>query len=439
MSDSKFAISVNNISKCYRIGVKDDVHENFAGMVVDFLKSPFKNYRKYRSLYKFDDVIDGDGTSDHSTAEDVIWALRDVSFQVREGEVLGIIGHNGAGKSTLLKLLSRITDPTIGRAEIRGQVSSLLEVGTGFHPELTGRENIYLNGTILGMTKRDVDRKYDEIIEFSGVGKFIDTPVKRYSSGMKVRLAFSVAAHMEPEILIIDEVLAVGDETFQKKCLGKMDQVADGGRTVLFVSHNLAAIQSLCNRVLVLDGGRVAVNAPTAEGISAYLNMITSVSTSGDVSELPRMSAHKAVIQKIKFLGQNGKETDTVTTGSPLRVQIHYDAGEELLKNPYFGMAFENHVGVKIFWVQTLMQKGRLPDLKPAGVIECNIPRLPLLPGSYFVSSGCGAQSQQLDHVQRARQLNVTAADVFGTGRLPPERRGLVIVDADWDVVDGLQ
>jgi lipopolysaccharide transport system ATP-binding protein len=257
------AISVENLSKAYRIGLKDEVPDSLVGAIQGMLRAPWKNLRRLRRLNTF---------RHNGDAEDTIWALKDVSFEVAEGEVIGIIGRNGAGKSTLLKILSRITEPTSGRAVIRGRVSSLLEVGTGFHPELSGRENIYLNGTILGMTKREIDRKFDEIVDFSGVEKFLDTPVKRYSSGMTVRLAFSVAAHLEPEILIVDEVLAVGDMEFQKKCLGKMQDVARGGRTVLFVSHNLAAIRSLTTRSAYLVSGRLQVMGETCDVSEMYLS-----------------------------------------------------------------------------------------------------------------------------------------------------------------------
>jgi lipopolysaccharide transport system ATP-binding protein len=258
------AIHVENLSKRYRIGLKDEIHDTFVGAVTDFVRRPLINLRRLRRLTSFE------GESQYQ--EDVIWALKDVSFDVDRGEVLGIIGRNGAGKSTLLKVLSRITHPTTGRVEMRGRISSLLEVGTGFHHELTGRENIYLNGTILGMTKAEVDRKYDEIVEFSGVEKFIDTPVKHYSSGMRVRLAFSVAAHLEPEILLVDEVLAVGDVEFQQKSLGKMSQVAKGGRTVLFVSHNMAAINALCHRTLYLDDGIITRIGETEAVVREYMH-----------------------------------------------------------------------------------------------------------------------------------------------------------------------
>ncbi len=261
------AIRVENLSKAYRIGLKEQTPDTLAGAVASWMRSPLRNFNNLRRLNTF---------QTNGEAEDIIWALKDVSFDVSEGEVLGIIGRNGAGKSTLLKVLSRITDPTSGKATIRGRVSSLLEVGTGFHPELTGRENIYMNGTILGMSKREIDCKFDEIVEFSGVKRFLDTPIKRYSSGMKVRLAFSVAAHLDPEILIIDEVLAVGDAQFQKRCLGKMQTVARSGRTVLFVSHNLGAVKEMCQTGIVLAGGRIDFWGSVAESICHYGHQMQS-------------------------------------------------------------------------------------------------------------------------------------------------------------------
>lgn len=257
---SNSIIKVHNISKRYRLGLKENQAETLVGQIARVIRSPWENLKQLRRLNRFSEED-----------ESVFWALKDVSFEVKEGEVLGIIGKNGAGKSTLLKILSGITDPTEGKIEIHGRVASLLEVGTGFHPELSGRENIYMNGTILGMTRKEIDSKLDEIIDFSGVEKFIDTPVKFYSSGMKVRLGFSVAAHLDPEILIIDEVLAVGDYEFQKKCLGKMEDVAGQGRTVLFVSHNLQAVSTLTNKSLVLKNGSSIFHGDTEEGLSIYL------------------------------------------------------------------------------------------------------------------------------------------------------------------------
>lgn len=258
------AIQVENLSKLYRLGVKEQTHDTLTAAAIHWLKSPLNNLRRLRRLTTFS----------HNGQEetDVIYALKDVSFTVNQGEVVGIIGRNGAGKSTLLKILSRITPPSSGRVTLQGRVASLLEVGTGFHPELTGRENVYLNGTVLGMTKTEVDRKFDEIVDFSGVERFIDTPVKRYSSGMKVRLAFSVAAHLEPEILLVDEVLAVGDAEFQYKCLGKMENVAGSGRTILFVSHNMQAIQRLCRVAYLLNEGSIAAQGSPYSVISDYLD-----------------------------------------------------------------------------------------------------------------------------------------------------------------------
>ena len=257
------AIHVEHLSKRYRIGLKEEMQETLGGAVAEILARPIKNFRRLRQLSKF--------SRNGYDSDDVMWAVKDVSFDVKRGEVVGIIGPNGAGKSTLLKILSRITDPTEGLARIHGRVASLLEVGTGFHPELTGRDNVYLNGTVLGMTRKEIGRKFDEIVEFSGVEKFIDTPVKRYSSGMEVRLAFSVAAHLEPEILIVDEVLAVGDASFQNKCLGKMQSIGEENRSVLLVSHNMAAIRNLCPRTLLVNAGRIIVDGDTNFAIAKYL------------------------------------------------------------------------------------------------------------------------------------------------------------------------
>ena len=250
------AIRAEGLGKRYRIGLKEQPHDTLFGALGAWLKAPLKNYRALQKLSRF---------GEHEEADDIIWALRDLSLEVEQGEVVGVIGRNGAGKSTLLKILSRITEPTTGWADIHGRVSSLLEVGTGFHSELTGRENVYLNGTVLGMSKKEVDRKFDEIVDFAEIEKFIDTPIKRYSSGMKVRLAFAVAAHLEPEILLIDEVLAVGDTAFQKKCLGRMGRVAREGRTVLFVSHDMSAITRLCPRAILLEHGTLVGDGRTPD------------------------------------------------------------------------------------------------------------------------------------------------------------------------------
>jgi lipopolysaccharide transport system ATP-binding protein len=331
MSSKHTAITVHNLGKRYRIGFNEKVHDNFVGTLLYFMKSPVSNYRKYRSLYKFTDVTpNSDPYSDHP---DIIWALRDVSFNVDHGEVLGIIGRNGAGKSTLLKILSRITYPTTGHCEIRGRISSLIEVGTGFHQELTGRENVYLNGTILGMTKREVDRKFDEIVEFSGISKFIDTPVKRYSSGMKVRLAFSVAAHLEPEILIIDEVLAVGDYTFQKKCLSKMKSVGEAGRTVIMVSHNMQAITRLCGRTILLDDGRIIEDGPPQKVVSFYLDAgLGKVGKKEWAVAAEAPGSDIARLRSVSVQGEDGTITEAVDIRRPFTLQMEY----EVLKSGFW-------------------------------------------------------------------------------------------------------
>jgi lipopolysaccharide transport system ATP-binding protein len=256
------AISITNLSKSYRVGMREQASHTLIGSMGKLIMQPIRNLRRLRRL-----ATNGEGNDE---ADDLVWALRDVSLEIQRGEVIGIIGHNGAGKSTLLKILARITFPTSGYAEVHGRISSLLEVGTGFHQELTGRENVYMNGTLLGMTRTEINRKFDEIVDFSGVEKFIDTPVKHYSSGMKVRLAFSVAAHLEPEILLVDEVLAVGDAEFQKRSLGKLDQVSQSGRTVVFVSHQLNQIRRLCEKCIWFDAGKVRQIGATHDVISAY-------------------------------------------------------------------------------------------------------------------------------------------------------------------------
>lgn len=334
MSDK--AIRIQDVTKLYRIGARKREKDNFAAVVFKALRSPVANYRRYRSLYRFDDVFAG-----KRSPSDVIWALRDIDFDVARGDVIGIIGHNGAGKSTLLKILSRITQPTRGRVELYGRISSLLEVGTGFHHELTGRENIYLNGTILGMRKREVDAKFDEIVAFSGVDKFLDTPVKRYSSGMRVRLAFSVAAHLEPEILIIDEVLAVGDAEFQKKCINKMEAVGKDGRTVLFVSHNMPAVTRLCNRGILINGGRVVADGPVQRIAEQYTNIVQQVTPAqrewNDIDSAPGLDV--ARLTAVRAVDASGIPKEAFDIHEPVRLEMEYEVlkpGHELLPHFYF-------------------------------------------------------------------------------------------------------
>ena len=363
MSSNDIAIKVENLSKIYRIGIKKEMQDSFAGAIFNFIKSPWKNYQKYRSLYKFDDIKPG---RENNNAADVIWALKDVSFELKAGEALGIIGKNGAGKSTLLKILCRITDPTGGVAEIRGRVSSLLEVGTGFHPELTGKENIYLNGTILGMTKKEIDLKLDRIVDFSGVEKFIETPVKRYSSGMRVRLAFSVAAHLEPEILIIDEVLAVGDAEFQRKCLNKMEDVRQKGRTVLFVSHSMPAITRLCSRTILLNHGTITDDGPSAKVVKNYLARDFGVPAAREWSNV--LTAPSGKFTRIIAVGlktENGEYIDTIDIRRSFGIEMLWEvtkSGHDL--SAHFG--FINESGDLVFVTIDLDPKWR-GKIRPLG------------------------------------------------------------------------
>jgi lipopolysaccharide transport system ATP-binding protein len=335
------AIQVSNISKRYRIGLKEETNDTFAAALLEFMKGPFKNFRKYRSLYRFKDIgsnIDFD--VQEKEFEDIIWALKDISFDVPTGEALGVIGSNGAGKSTLLKVLSRITHPTMGQVLIKGRVSSLLEVGTGFHPELTGRDNVFLNATILGMKKKEVVKKFDQIVEFSGVERFIDTPVKRYSSGMKVRLAFSVAAHLEPEILIVDEVLAVGDANFQTKCLTKMENLGQEGRTVIFVTHNMPAVTRLCTRAIMIENGRVVNDGSPRQVVSDYLNSNLGTSAArewDDVSNSPGNDVAK--LRAVRARNERGEVAESFDIQKPIDIEIEFDVHESgHLLLPHFNL-----------------------------------------------------------------------------------------------------
>jgi lipopolysaccharide transport system ATP-binding protein len=377
------------------------------------------------------------GRAAHS-ARDTVWALDGVSFEIERGEVVGIIGHNGSGKSTLLKILSRITEPTRGRAEINGRVGSLLEVGTGFHPELTGRENIYLNGAMLGMRKHEIDRRFDEIVAFADIGKLLDTPVKRYSSGMYVRLAFAVAAHLEPEILLVDEVLAVGDAGFQKKCLGKMSEVAGAGRTVLLVSHNMAAIQELCRHSLLLSGGRLVQDGPTEQVVSHYLSQLTADTMDAvmDTVEHPRRPFGMVpIIQKVTLQSSDGRYTTDFLQGEPVLLSVYYDA--TCLDQPLAGAGFalRSVRGVRVGGFNTYM--GRQPPhrLPQRGVVRYLLREPVLTPGRYALSVSVGThQSHVVDRVEGVINLDVHTVDVYGTGYLLTPEDGVVALDCEVDV-----
>jgi lipopolysaccharide transport system ATP-binding protein len=387
MNSEKNVIQVEGLHKHYRIGLKEQMNDSFLVAAMDFFKSPLTNYRKYRSLYRFDDIKLDQGTNLNNHSDNVIWALKDVSFKVKQGEVLGIIGNNGAGKTTLLKVLSKITTPSYGRAEIYGKISSLLEVGTGFHQELTGRENIYLNGTILGMRKKEIDSKFDEIIDFSGVEKFIDTPVKRYSVGMKVRLGFSVAAFLEPDILVIDEVLAVGDSDFQKKCLQKMETVGKHGRTVLFVSHNMQMITRLCSRAILLERGQIKDDGPADKVVASYLT--SDRRSSGErvwrnMQDAPGGDVARLLAVRVK--DENDQVLESFDIRRPIGIEMEY----EVLKSDCLLLPHYNIFNEEGGWVFTTIDtdpkwRGRRPAGRYRGTAW--IPGNFLSEGLLFVQS----------------------------------------------------
>lgn len=361
-----------------------------------------------------------------------LWALKDVSFEVDPGEVVGIIGRNGAGKSTLLKILSRITRPTGGRAQIYGRLSSLLEVGTGFHPELTGRENVFLNGAILGMKREEVKRHFDGIVAFAEIELFIDTPVKHYSSGMYMRLAFAVAAHLEPEILIVDEVLSVGDAQFQKKCLGKMDSVAKDGRTILFVSHNMAAVNNLCGRGIVLEHGRVKYDGPQTEAVANYLtsgnNQMASLRARTD-----RVGSGQMRVVAIEVKDGEGRLLDVAASGQDVGIWLHYEASSEVRSsNVIVGICVKTQFDTAVFLHHNRLTQDAWGPLPSRGSFVCRLKRLPLPPASYRVTFSLMQGGEYLDAMDDAYQLTVTEGDFYGSGEVPPATHGSCLVDADW-------
>jgi lipopolysaccharide transport system ATP-binding protein len=372
------AIRVENLGKRYRIGQRERYYA-----LRDILARPFSGLRS--SVLGLGSRLLGlKPSSPHNpipntqnpTPNTHIWALKDVSFEVKQGEVVGIIGRNGAGKTTLLKILARITEPTEGYAEVRGRVGSLLEVGTGFHPELTGRENIYLSGAVLGMTKREIDQKFDEIVAFAGVEPFLDTPLKHYSVGMQMRLAFAVAAHLEPEILLVDEVLAVGDLEFQKKCLGKMEEVSRSGRTVLFVSHQMNQIRRLCERVIWLDGGQIVREGPTHEVVSAY----EAAMTSGEWlrQERPDAPHVKARFLKWEIVEPRGDQPNVLKGLGPVTVQFTLQVYESISMG-HHGIALFNSEG-QLMWAWGVNNLQLNPGVY---VFVYRFPLLPIRPGFY--------------------------------------------------------
>lgn len=415
------SIIVKGIGKRYKIGASQERQDTLRDLIVSQVQNLGNVFRKGARSKK-----------------DEIWALRDISFDVKQGQALGIIGRNGAGKSTLLKILSRVTDPTEGYGELRGRVGSLLEVGTGFHPELTGRENIFLNGAILGMQKREIEARFDEIVEFSEVQKFIDTPVKRYSSGMYLRLAFAVAAHLEPEILVVDEVLAVGDADFQRKCLGKMSDVAESGRTVLFVSHNMSAIQRLTQESIVLEKGNVLLRAPSGEAVDFYLNR--GLSKVGEryweEDEIPANSAPFKPLA-IRIIDKAGVVSDSVRSVDPITIEIEYELLEDItgLRVGYYLLTTR---GEPVFTSFDIDSEELFKEFtsRPKGVFtsRCVIPPQTLNEGRFVL--GINASSYMVKRYfqdDQALSFSVDASGAPGT-QWPEPRPGAVRPALEWTI-----
>jgi lipopolysaccharide transport system ATP-binding protein len=416
-------ISVERVSKLYRLDLREDRAQDLTVRLAGALSAPMRNLRRLRSLDKFAD-------SDHSS---VVWALREVTFGVSPGDVVGIIGRNGAGKSTLLKILSRITRPTHGRLEMAGRVSSLLEVGTGFHPELSGRENIFLNGAIIGMRKAEIRRKLDAIVDFAGVERFLDTPIKRYSSGMKVRLAFAVAAHLEPDILVIDEVLAVGDTEFQQKCIGAMAAFGQSGRTVLFVSHNLAAVRSLCRRGIVLEKGKLEYDGLVDGAIEQYLRRIGD-----DAQEAVRekgLESNGFVLETLSARSDGAGYDGLVRAGSACAFDLSI-AGRAQLPALIANVWLSGSYGERLLLLSSRLGGALLRGFEKKLRCEIRVPRLMLMPGHYQLNAALFSSSgERIAIWEQAESVEVHPDPDAPALTLPSVAdRGVVYAPAEWDI-----
>jgi len=420
-----FAIRASGLGKQYRIGQSQERYQTLRDSIVKGVMRPFGAIKRF--------VGRGNGMPGDDS---MIWALRDISFNAQPGEVIGFIGRNGAGKSTLLKVLSRITEPTEGMAEIYGRVGSLLEVGTGFHPELTGRENVYLSGAILGMKRATIEKKFDDIVGFSEVEKFIDTPVKHYSSGMYLRMAFAVAAHLDPELLLVDEVLAVGDAAFQKKCLKKMVEVARQGQTVLFVSHNLDAVLTLCQRCIVLSQGRIAFDGLPQDAVTEYHRLLSSVQRKGDESilyEEEEMAAQEEEntprVTRIELLDSSYQKKTVVSTWDDIVLRISYESPSNVREGSIV-------LDIRDYKEQRLivLDSGSRACIKEGShYVDCFIPKLPLPSGEYFLT--VGITMPYVDWLWRKfgiGSIRVNGKDVYGLGRPPAYSRMTMVVDCEW-------
>ena len=412
-------IQARGIAKKYVIRHENVPYKTFQDAIIKAAKVPFNLIKNNGGLPK----------------KETFWALKDITFDVNKGEVVGIIGRNGTGKTTLLKILSRITEPTEGRITLRGRVASLLEVGTGFHPELTGRENIYLNGAVLGMTKKEIISKFDEIVEFSGVETFLDTPVKRYSSGMYVRLAFAVAAHLEPEILLVDEVLSVGDAEFQKKCLGKMKDASESGRTVLFVSHNMAAIQNLCGSCMLLDNGTIDCTGNTEDVVNKYLQRVLVILQIPLRDRKDRKGDGKLRITKIYFEDKEGNKITHLISGQYIKIIAEYESTTgESLNNVSVAFSVDNRDGVRIFQLWNELTGNFFAKTPKKGRFVCNLPKLPLVGGDYIFTVFSKVDGVIADWVINAAKFSVEDGDFYKRGERQESGQGNFLVEHKWYV-----
>jgi lipopolysaccharide transport system ATP-binding protein len=424
---SDVVIRVEQLGKLYRIGRREEHYPTLRETLVRGLVAPFRWAGQF---------LRGQASA-RGRRDATIWALREVTLDVAQGEVVGIIGRNGAGKSTLLKILSRITEPTEGCADICGRVGALLEVGTGFHPELTGRENIYLNGAILGMRKAEIERKFDEIVAFAEVEKFLDTPVKHYSSGMYVRLAFAVAAHLEPEILLVDEVLAVGDAAFQRKCLGKMGDVAHQGRTVLFVSHNMGAVAQLCPTCILLEQGRIAARGPSQKVVETYLASCAPAEEAVRLDDAARRGGDGRLRFVAAYLRNgSGERTAMHISGSATDVVLEFDCCQDLA-DVQFTVTLFNEAGMAVahFDVDALGKRFAVPA--GPGRVVCHIPRLPLPAGRYTLAFTAQDDHGPMDTVTNGCVFDVDIGHFFPAPYLPPPQYATVLVEHSWEVSSG--
>lgn len=423
---SNTVIKIEELGKLYRLG-----EVGTGTLSHDLNRWIAKITRKEDPFAKIGEV--NDRTVKGKT--DYVWALKDINFEVQQGEALGIIGRNGAGKSTLLKILSKVTTPTKGNIKVKGRIASLLEVGTGFHPELTGRENIFLNGAILGMTKREIKKKFDEIVDFSGVGRYVDTPVKRYSSGMYVRLAFAVAAHLDPDILIIDEVLAVGDIEFQKKCLGKLQDVSSKeGRTVLFVSHNMVAVEALTDRALVMENGSVNFVGATNIAVESYFSQLSQKARIDLQQRTDRRGNGKFIFTRAWIENSKGNQIEEFVSGDDISFCVEYETKETVNDiQMAFGIYSYNEIQITDLWNESSGQRINING-KTKGIIYCKVFNIPLNSGAFYFNVYASAFNQVLDSVERVVSFNVIQGDYFGSGVMPNPNAGIVLLNQFWAV-----